>query len=97
MPSPGTSAPPPRNPPPFRPRFTIGVLYLGGFFLLFSFLQVLPELIHVAESMPPGPEQEEAARRVMQEGLNVLLSILLSLAATSLGVYYSILPGMRTG
>jgi hypothetical protein len=97
MPSSGRSAPPVRNPPPFRPRFTLGILYLGGFFLFFSFLQVLPELIHVAETMPPGPEQEEAARRVMQEGLNVLLSVLLSLAATSLGVYYSILPGMRTG
>ncbi|MDG2050953.1 MAG: hypothetical protein P8M78_12395 [Myxococcota bacterium] len=97
MPTPGRSAPPGRTPPPFRPRFTIGIIYLVAFFLFFSFLQVLPELIHLAETMPPGPDQEEAARRVMQEGLNVLLSVLLSLGATSLGAYYSILPGMRTG
>ncbi len=90
--------PPPRprrSPPPFRPRFTLGILYLAVFFVLFSFLQVLPELIDLLGSVPPGPEQEEAAARVMQEGMNPLISLALSLAATSLGSYYKVLPGMR--
>jgi len=88
--------PPRRNPPPFRPRFTIGLAYLVAFFLLFCFLQVLPDLMALIETVPPGPEQEAAATQIMRERVNLLLAVVLSLGATSLGSYYSVLPGMRT-
>jgi len=84
------------RPPPFRPRFTLGVLYIAAFFVLFQFLQVLPGLIDLLGSMAPGPEQQMAAQRVMREGSSPLLSLALALAATSLGSYYQVLPGMRT-
>jgi len=84
-----------RAPPPFRPRFSIGIAYLAVFFVLFSFLQVLPGLIELLGSMQPGPEQQLAAERVMREGTSPLLSVVLSLGATALGSYYQVLPGMR--
>lgn len=103
MPSPNPSSPGPRrndavprrSPPPFRPRFTLGILYLAVFFVLFSFLQVLPELIELLGTMQPGPAQEQAAQSAMREGSSPLVSLVLSLAATSLGTYYEVLPGMR--
>ena len=94
---PKPSPPRRRPPPPFRPRFTIGIFYLVIFFFLFSFLQVLPDLIDLLGSMPPGPAQERAAEDVAREGVNPLVSVVLSLIATSLGSYYQVLPGMRTG
>lgn len=100
-PSRSSRAEPPRSPtprrsaPPFRPRFTLGILYLATFFVLFSFLQVLPELVELLGSMQPGPAQEKAAARVMREGSSPLVSLVLSLAATSLGAYYQVLPGMK--
>jgi hypothetical protein len=85
----------PRRPPPFRPRFTLGLVYLAVFFVLFQFLQVLPDLLDLLGSMEPGPDQQIAAERVMREGSSPLLSLVLSLAATSLGSYYQVLPGMK--
>ena len=89
--------PPRRRSPTFRPRFTIGIFYLALFFLLFSFLQVLPELVDLLGSMPPGPGQEQAAAEIMKNGSSPLISLVLSLAFTSLGSYYQVLPGMREG
>ncbi|MAI24810.1 MAG: hypothetical protein CMN75_02145, partial [Spirochaeta sp.] len=40
----------------FRPRFTIGIFYIAGFFFLFAFLQIMPDLIQLLE-LPPGPDQ----------------------------------------
>ncbi len=90
-------SPPSPAPPPFRPRFTIGLFYLVVFFFLFSFLQVLPGLIEVLSSMPPGPEQEREAARVARQSVRPLASVALSLGATSLGSYFRVLPGMRVG
>jgi hypothetical protein len=86
---------PRRSPPPFRPRFTLGIIYLAVFFVLFSFLQVLPDLIELLGSMEPGPAQERAAERVMRDGSSPLVSLVLSLAATALGASSQVLPGMR--
>ena len=80
----------------FRPRFTIGILYLAAFFFLFAFLQILPDLIGLLE-LPPGPEQEAAAREVARKKSSPLLSILLSVIATGIGAYYEILPGLKEG
>ena len=92
------SKPPPRRrPPTFRPRFTISVIYLVTFFFLFSFLQVLPDLLSVLSEMQPGPAQQREAERVAREGSSPLVSMVLSLAATALGTYLKVLPGMRVG
>ena len=85
-----------RRPPPFRPRFTIGVFYLALFFFLFSFLQILPDLIALLE-LAPGPEQQTAATEAARQGSSPLASALLALLATSVGSYYQILPGMKIG
>ena len=77
----------------FRPRFTIGILYLAGFFFFFAFLQILPDLIQLLE-LPPGPDQEMAAKELARRKSNPLLSLLLSVAATSAGAYYEFLPGL---
>lgn len=66
------------------------------FFLLFAFLQVLPDLVGLLGSMEPGPEQQQAAERIMREGSSPLVSLVLSLGATALGTWYRLLPGMRT-
>ena len=92
--TPPRSGIPRRNPPPFRPRFTIGFFYLVVFFFLFAFLQILPDLIALLDR-PPGPEQEEAALQAARSGTSPLASALLALIATSLGSYYRILPGIR--
>jgi hypothetical protein len=98
MPQPTQSDPGPTRPTPtFRPRFTIGIVYLVIFFVLFSFLQVLPSLLDLLAELPPGPAQEKAAERIMREGSSPLISLVLSLAATSLGSYFQVLPGMREG
>ena len=83
-----------RTPPPFRPRFSIGLVYLVAFFFLFSFLQVLPELIALLE-MSPGPDQELAAREAAKAATNPLASLLLAVFSTALGSYYRVLPGMK--
>lgn len=70
---------------------------MAVFFLLVSFLQVLPGLVDLLGSMPPGPAQGQAAREVMREGSSPLISLLVALAFTSLGAYYQVLPGMREG
>lgn len=77
----------------FRPRFTIGILYLAGFFFLFAFLQILPDLVQLLE-LPPGPEQEVAAKELARTKSSPLLSLILSVVATSAGAYYEILPGL---
>lgn len=68
-----------------------------GFFILFSFLQVLPDLIAILSEMQPGPAQQREAERVAREGSSPIVSLALSLAATSLGSYLKVLPGMRVG
>ena len=81
----------------FRPRFTIGLFYLVTFFFLFSFLQILPDLIGLLSEMAPGQAQERAAEQLAREGVSPLASLLLSAVATSLGSYFQVLPGMREG
>ncbi len=77
----------------FRPRFTIGILYLGVFFFFFAFLQIMPDLIQLLE-LPPGPDQEIAAKELARKKSNPLLSLILSVVATGAGAYYEILPGL---
>lgn len=94
-----------RSPRPvFRPRFTLSLLYLGAFFLLFGTLFALPELLAAAGSLPPGParltpEELEQAERVGREALSrteLLAALVAALAATAGGARAGLLPGLRS-
>ena len=91
------SAPRPSRPPPFQPRFTLGLFYLAGFFILYCLAVVAPELWHVLHSMPPGPEQERAAADAAREAIRgrLLLALMAALATTAIGGRAGWLPGMR--
>lgn len=96
MSSPGQT-PRRRRAPGFRPRFTISILYLAGFALVFMFLMSLPGLIDV---MSVGGDEETMTRRaaeVTRTHARPYVALLLSLLATGLGAYYEVLPGMREG
>ncbi len=86
-----------RRAPAFRPSFTLAVLYIGGFFVVFAFLLILPELLAVLRDVPPGPEQERIAREVAQRaaGPRLLWALGLALAALGLGSYLQVLPGLK--
>ena len=86
-----------RRAPAFRPSFTLAVLYLGGFFLVFAFLMILPELLSVLRDVPPGPAQERIAREVAQRaaGPRLLWAVGMALAALGLGAYLQVLPGLK--
>lgn len=49
------------RPPVFQPRFTLGLLYLFGFFFLFCLLIAAPPLWELWRTLPPGAEQDEQA------------------------------------
>ena len=91
------SLPPRRRGPTFRPRFTIGIAYLVGFFFLYAVLLLVPALTDVLATVPPGPEQEEVAKEVAQRTFRPLLPVAagLSLISTLLGAFFEILPGLR--
>jgi hypothetical protein len=80
-----------------RPRFTLGMFYLFAFFFLFCMILVGPALWEVLQSMPPGPEQEEAARVAAREAARGKLGIAFGLAtlATGVGMYKGWLPGTQ--
>ena len=83
----------------FRPRFTLSLLYLFGFFFLFALLLVIPELIGAYRNLPPGTgdEQLDIAREIAKETIlpRLWLAIAASVFATTLGVHYDVLPGLR--
>jgi hypothetical protein len=80
----------------FRPRFTVSLLYLFGFFFLYCLLLVAPSLWEVFRTVPPGPEQQAAAQQVAHEVIRPRLWIAVALSAvtTVLGAHYRILPGI---
>ena len=82
----------------FQPRFTLSILYLFGFFFLYCLLLIAPSLLEVAQTVPPGPEQQEAAQKVAHEVVRPRLWIaaVLSALTTVLGAHYRILPGMQS-
>ena len=84
---------------PFRPRFTLMLLYLAGFFLFYALLLVSPELASfssVATNTPPEELQSralEAAQGAMRG--KAFLALLAALATVGLGTWRRFLPGMR--
>ena len=99
-----SEAPPRRSPRPvFRPRFTLTLLYLAFFFLVFGMIFALPDLLEGARNLGPGPEElthEEIAqaRNTAREALRggrLFVALGLAVIATGLGSYARLLPGLR--
>jgi hypothetical protein len=101
------ATPPPELPPrrprtTFRPSFTLMLLYLAGFFVLFSLLFALPDLIEGAQQLPPGPDEltdEELAqaREISRQALSggkIFAAIAASVIAVGLGAFRGVLPGL---
>ena len=85
------------RPPAFQPRFTLTILYLFAFFLLYCLILVAPTLFEVARALPPGPEQQAAAEAAAREAVRgrLLFAFLAALASVSLGAHFRRLPGLR--
>jgi hypothetical protein len=92
-------APRPRRAPPFEPRFTLGLLYLGGFFFLFALLVVALPLWELWQSLPPGSEESEEslarARELAREIVRprLWLALAAALVTTAIGAWTGRLPG----
>ena len=80
-----------------RPRFTLLMLYLFAFFFLFCMILVMPALFEVLRTLPPGPEQEEAARIAARDAASGKLGMafLLAITVTGVGLYKRWLPGTQ--
>lgn len=97
-PTPGTPRPAQRRrAAPFRPRFTIGILYLAGFALLFMLMMLMPDLLDVLAAGGDEPTMQRRAQEVARENARPQLALGLSLLATALGGYFQVLPGLREG
>jgi len=89
------------RPPAFQPRFTLSLLYLFGFFLLYCLVFVAPELYDALQNVPTSPEQEEAARKILQEAIRQAIrprlpyALAAALVTTVLAARAGWLPGMR--
>jgi len=89
------------RPPTFQPRFTLSLLYLLGFFLLYGLLFVAPEIYEALQNVPASPEQEEAAkealRQVVRQAVRPRLPYALAaaLATAVAAARAGWLPGMR--
>jgi hypothetical protein len=89
---------PSRSGAAFRPRFTVTILYFFAFLLLFCAAFAAPALLEILRSMPPGPEQESAAREAARRAVGPRLPIaaLAALATTAVGTVARLLPGARS-
>ena len=90
---------PPRRRPPqvFRPRFTVGLLYVFALFFLFCLMIVAPALYEVWQTVPPGPEQEAAAERMARAAVAPRLHVafIAAVIVTAVGAHTGALPGLR--
>ena len=83
--------------PQYRPVALLGMLYFGVFFLAWCMRLVMPELMEVLETIPPGPDQEAAASEAAREAVRprLLVAFALALGTTALGAHFKWLPGFR--
>jgi len=84
-----------RGTSPFRPRFTLTLLYVFFFTLAYGLAFVAPALWEVWRSLPPGPAQQEAARQAAQGAVHLRLALLAAIATTALGAWARVLPGLK--
>jgi hypothetical protein len=87
---------------PFRPRFTLMLLYLALFYVVFALLIALPYLLAAVQTLPPGgaeltPEELELARDTARRAFagKAHWAALASVLATGAGAWYGKLPGLR--
>ena len=80
-----------------RPRFTIGLLYLFGFFFIYALALVAPALFEVLRSMEPGPEMEQRAYEVARDtaGPRLRFALVAAIATMGLGMLKGWLPGTQ--
>jgi hypothetical protein len=92
-----TRAPGRRSAPIPKPRFTLGLIYLMGFFFAYCFALAGPALWDVLQTVPPGPEQEALASQAAQEAVQSKLWIAFAAAVvtTAAGMAKGLLPGTR--
>jgi hypothetical protein len=93
-----SGAPLRRRPPVVpRPFFTLAIVYVFAFFFVYAFALVVPALLEVLRTMPPGPEQQAAAEQAAREAATgrIGLALMLALATVVLGVWSRKLPGFR--
>jgi hypothetical protein len=89
--------------PVFRPRFTVVLFYVAGFFLVYAMLFALPDLVAGARSLGPGPEEltpeeMERAREIARQAVSggkLTIALLASLATVGFGIWRNALPGVR--
>ncbi len=87
---------------PFRPHFTLLLLYFFGFFVLFCFVLVLPQMIDAASQLPPGSgeltaEEKEIGAAVAREALSgrIPFALVAAIVTVAAGAYTGVLPGIR--
>jgi hypothetical protein len=93
----------PSRGPQFEPRFTLLLVYVAGFFLLYALLFALPALLGALGELPPGagpltPEELDRARDASRDALTggrVLIALVAALATTGFGLWRDALPGVR--
>lgn len=93
---------PRRRSTPFRPSFTLLILYFGIIFSACCLLLALPDLLQGARALPPGsgeltPQELEEAKRITREALRgrLHLAFVAALLVTALAAYRQWLPGLR--
>jgi len=87
----------------FRPRFTLTLVYLLGFFLLYAMAFALPDLIAGAGELGPGPgelspEEEARARDIARTALGggrLLIAVGASILTVGFALWRRVLPGVR--
>jgi hypothetical protein len=82
----------------FQPRFTLSILYLFAFFFAYCLLLIAPSLLEILRTVPPGPEQQEAAEQIAHEVVRprLWIAVVSSALTTILGAHFRLLPGMRS-
>jgi hypothetical protein len=78
------------------------LLYVVGFFVLFSLILALPDLVEGVRQLPPGPgelsdEELAQASEITKQALSggkVFAALAASVIAVGLGAYREVLPGL---
>lgn len=73
------------------------LLYVAAFFVLYCLLFALPDLVRLAITTPPGPEQEELAKQLAYTAVRpkLLIVFVAAVATVAAGAYTGWLPGLR--